>query len=71
LDFFLCSCVKDHAHSQTMNMPDELKIQHIAVITDVAKDTLQRVWQEVDYMWELQMALGVKCLAPNDFSTCV
>jgi hypothetical protein len=36
-----------------MNTLDELKAQTTAAIARVTKDMLQRVWQDVDYRWDV------------------
>jgi hypothetical protein len=40
--------MKDQVCSQIVNTLDELKAPITAVIADVTKDMLQRVWQEVN-----------------------
>jgi hypothetical protein len=50
---FLWDCVKDRAHSQTVNIPDGLKARLTALIANVVKDMLRRVWYNVDHMWDV------------------
>jgi hypothetical protein len=43
--------VKCQVFSQRVNTLDELKAWITAAIANVTKDMLQRVWQEVDYIY--------------------
>lgn len=73
-DLFVWVYVEDQVYSQSANMLDELKAQITATIADVLKNTLQRVWQEVDYTLDVcrnEMTLIVKYFASNSFSTYV
>jgi hypothetical protein len=53
LNFSLRGYVKDQVCSQRVYTPDELKAWITAAIVNVTKGMLQRIWQEVDYRWEV------------------
>jgi hypothetical protein len=65
LDFCLWGYMKGQVYSHRMNILDELKVWITAVVANVPKDMLQ-----CGMYTKLEMALIVRCFAPNNFSLC-
>jgi hypothetical protein len=64
LNLFLFGYVEDQSRSQRLNTLDKLKAQITTAITNDTTGMLQRVWQEVDRIWDVRRATeGAICKA--------